>query len=65
MLIDMEKLVSLLEISFLTRGDIPFWDISKTKSDGFWFNMGHFIACEIVIYRRPAQSPKARKARKA
>ena len=46
MLIDMEKLVSLLEISFVTRGDIPFWDISKPKSDGFWFNMGHFIACE-------------------
>ena len=35
LLIDMEKLVSLLEISFVTRGDIPFWDISKPKSDGF------------------------------
>ena len=33
LLIDMEKLVSLLEISFVTRGDIPFWDISKPKID--------------------------------
>ena len=33
LLIDMEKVVSLLEISFVTRGDIPFWDISKPKID--------------------------------
>ena len=33
LLIDMEKLVSLLEISFVTRGDIQFWDISKPKID--------------------------------
>ena len=31
LLIDTEKLVSLLEISFVTRGDIPFWDIYKPK----------------------------------
>ena len=33
LLIDMEKSVSLLEISFVTRGDIQFWDISKQKID--------------------------------
>ena len=31
-------LVSLLEISFVTRGDIPFWDISKPNVDGFCSN---------------------------
>ena len=33
LLIALEKLVSVLEINFVTRGDLPFWDLSKQKID--------------------------------